>query len=104
MKTLIKHLVSGSLCALMVCAFVSVAQAQDKKADGTWTWTMQGRNGGPDRKITLKLKTEGEKVTGKLTMPAFREGGDPVETEISDGKIKNGEVSFTVTRERNGNK
>ena len=64
---------------------------------------MQGRNGGAERKMTLKLKTEGDKVTGKLISPG-RQGGDPVETDIKDGKIKEGEVSFTVTREFNGNK
>ena len=52
--------------------------------------------------MTLKLKVEGDKVTGKVTSPG-RQGGDPVETEIKDGKIKGDEVSFTVTREFNGN-
>ena len=52
--------------------------------------------------MTLKLKAEGEKPTGKLTSPG-RQGGDPVELEIKDGKVKGDEVSFTVTREFNGN-
>lgn len=52
--------------------------------------------------MTLKLKAEGEKLTGKITSPG-RQGGDPVEIEIKDGKIKGDEVSFTVTREVNGN-
>jgi hypothetical protein len=53
--------------------------------------------------MTLKLKLEGEKVTGTLTTPG-RQGGDPTETKIEDGKIKGDEVSFSVTREFNGNK
>ena len=33
-----------------------------------------------------------------------RNGGDPRETAISDGKVKDDEVSFSVVREFNGNK
>ncbi len=91
------------LCAAMALGFLAQAQAQDKKADptGTWSWTVPGRNGGPDRKNTLKLKVEGDKVTGKLTSPA--RGGETRDTEIKDGKLKGNEVSFTVSREFNGN-
>ncbi len=87
----------------MAVGFLAQAQAQDKKADptGTWSWTVPGRNGGPDRKNTLKLKMEGDKVTGKLTSPA--RGGETRDTEIKDGKLKGDQVSFTVTREFGGN-
>jgi hypothetical protein len=92
-----------SLCAALLLGAVAFAQGQDKKTDptGTWSWTMPGRNGGPDRKMTLKLKLEGDKLTGKLISPA--RGGGTSETEIKEGKIKDGEVSFTVTREMGGN-
>jgi len=63
---------------------------------GTWKWTVE-RNGNTFEN-TLKLKQEGEKVTGKIT------GRQGTETEIEDGKIKDDTVSFTVTREFNGNK
>jgi hypothetical protein len=33
-----------------------------------------------------------------------RQGGDPVETAISDGKVKGDEIAFNVVREWNGNK
>jgi hypothetical protein len=93
-----------ALCAIFALGFLGVAQAQDKKADatGTWTWTRPGRNGGAEQKMSLKLKVEGDKVTGKLTSPG-RQDGTPVETEIKDGKIKGDEISFTITREYNGN-
>ncbi len=89
---------------MFALSFVCATQAQDKKADptGTWTWTRQGRQGGADVKMTLKLKAEGEKLTGKLTTPG-RQGGDPVEIDVKDGKIKGDEISFTITREFNGN-
>lgn len=99
-----KLFINLGLCALMAFGFVCASQAQEKKdASGTWSWTMPGRNGGPDRKMTLKLKAEGDKLSGKMISPG-RQGGDPVETEIKDGKVKDGEVSFTVTREFGGNK
>jgi hypothetical protein len=86
----------------MAFAFVTQVVAEDAKADGKWGWTMAGRNGGPDRKMTLKLKTEGEKLTGKLGAPT--RDGEMRETEIQDGKIKGDDISFTVVREFNGNK
>jgi hypothetical protein len=100
----IRSLSKLALCAVFALGFLCVAQAQEKKADanGTWTWTRQGRNGGAEMKITLKLKVEGDKVTGKITSPG-RQDSTPVETEIKDGKIKGEEISFSVTREFNGN-
>ena len=95
-------LLQVAACALL--ALGATAQAQDKKADpsGTWTWTTPGRNGGPDRKSTLKLKVEGDKVTGTLTAPG--RGGQSSDVEISEGKLKGDEISFAVTREVQGNK
>jgi len=94
--------VKVGLCAMLALGFINQVQAQDKKLDGTWGWTMPGRNGGPDRKITLKLQTEGEKVTGTIISPG-RQGASN-EAKIEDGKFKDGELSFAVTREMNGNK
>src|SRR5438105_8219991 len=106
MKSTRNHLTSlikAAACAIL--ALGAVAQAQDKKADptGTWTWTTPGRNGGPDRKSTLKLKTDGDKLTGTISAPG-RQRAEASDTAIEDGKIKGDEVSFTVTREFNGNK
>ena len=94
--------IKAAACAIL--ALGAVAQAQDKKADptGTWTWSQPGRNGGPDRKYTLKLKLEGEKVTGTLTAPG--RGGQSSDVAISEGKLKGDEISFEVTREVQGNK
>lgn len=99
-----KHLLSmAALCAVATLGLVSSSQAEDK-ADptGTWTWSVPGRNGGPERKMTLKLKTEDDKVTGSISQPG-RQGGEPRVTDIKDGKLKGDEVSFSVTREFNGN-
>ena len=95
-------LIKAAACAIL--ALGAVAQAQDKKADptGTWTWSTPGRNGGPERKSTLKLKLEGDKVTGTLSAPG--RGGQNSDVAISEGKLKGDEVSFAVTREVQGNK
>jgi hypothetical protein len=84
--------------ALVAGALAPAAGADDKKADvtGTWKWSVE-RNG-QTFETTLKLKQDGEKVTGTIT---GRQGN---ETEIEDGKIKGEAVSFKVTREFNGNK
>src|SRR4051794_18077000 len=56
-------------CAVLALGATAQIQAADKKADaaGTWTWSTPGRNGGPDRKSTLKLKVDGDKVTGSIS-------------------------------------
>ncbi|MHB8522119.1 MAG: hypothetical protein ACYDH9_15345 [Limisphaerales bacterium] len=88
-------------CGILALGAFTQAQAGPDPS-GSWTWTTPGRNGGPDRKSTLKLKVDGEKVTGTLSAPG--RGGQGSDTEISDGKLKGDEVSFTVNREFNGNK
>ncbi len=89
---------------LLASAAPMADEAKDSKIDpaGKWTWTMPGRNGGPDRKSTLDLKVDGAKVTGKISSPG--RDGQTTETDIADGKVKDGELSFSVTREWNGNK
>ena len=96
-------LLHTGLCGLLLLGAVALVRGEDRKTDptGTWSWTMPGRNGGADRKMTLKLKLEGDKLTGKLISPA--RGDTTNETEIKDAKIKDGEISFTVSREMGGN-
>jgi hypothetical protein len=96
-------LLKVGLCAVLALGAIAV-QADDKKVDpsGTYTWSQPGRNGGPDRVSTLKLKVAGDKVTGTVTAPG-RGGNAGTDTEISDGKLVGDEISFSVTREFNGN-
>jgi hypothetical protein len=82
------------LC-LASLALVASARAADDPT-GTWTWTVE--RGGQKRDMTLKLKLEGDKLTG--SMP----GRDNTETPIADATYKDGDIAFTVTREFNGNK
>jgi len=98
-------LITLASCALLAVGTAAQLQAADKKADptGTWTWKRPGRNGGEGQTMTLKLKAEGEKVTGKLSAPG-RQGGDARETDIEDGKLDGSELSFKVTRQFGDNK
>ena len=86
--------------AAVVLAFVGltgVARADDKpNPTGTWKWKVEIN--GQEREFTLKLKLDGDKLTGAMI------GRDGNETAIQEAKYKDGEVSFKVERERNGNK
>lgn|SRR5487761_1434382 len=91
-----------STVAAMAFALVLTSSATLLAADestdptGTWKWSVTFND--RTRDMTLKLKLEGDKLTGSML------GRDNQETPIEDAKYKDGEVSFTVTRERNGQK
>ena len=86
--------------ALVVVAFVGLAEnargADKPDPTGSWKWTVTVNN--QTRDVTLKLKLDGDKLTGKIS------GRDNTETDIADATFKDNEVSFSVTRERNGQK
>lgn len=81
-----------ALAVLILAAWA----ADDAKPDGTWKWSVE-RNG-EKFETTLKLKLEGDKLSGMLT------GRDGKETAIEEPSFKDGEVKFQITRERDGNK
>jgi hypothetical protein len=103
-QTALGLLAKGAACAILALLAAGPIQAQEKKIDptGDWTWTFAGRDGGEGRKTTLKLKLEGEKVTGKMITPG-RQGGEPRETEIQEAKLTGDELTFKITREFGGN-
>ncbi|HEY2146903.1 MAG TPA: hypothetical protein VGH32_03135 [Pirellulales bacterium] len=84
----------ASAIALAIVLVAASARAEENP-NGTWKWDVTFNN--QTFNLALKLKQDGEKLTGTLTGPA----GD---TEIQDGKYKDGELSFTIIRERNGQK
>jgi hypothetical protein len=86
---------------LVIACLSAGVQADDKKDGGsvTGTWKSSFTNQqGQTFETTYKLKQEGEKLTGTVT------GRDGKETKLEEGKVKDGKVSFQVTRERDGNK
>ncbi len=72
------------------------ASALAADATGTWKWTVE--RGGNTFEQTLKLKQEGDKLTGTMS------GRSGTETPIEDGKVSGDDLSFKVTREFGGNK
>lgn len=82
--------------AVLILGVAIFAWAQDQKSElsGTWKWTQQGPGG--EMEFTLKLKQDGEKLTGTIT--GF--GGE--ESPIEEGKAKDGAFSFKVTRDFGG--
>jgi hypothetical protein len=81
--------------ALIAMAGIAVAKDQPDPT-GTWKWTINA--GGQSREATLRLKLQGDKLTGAVL------GRDGKEIAIEDASYKDGEVSFNVTREREGQK
>ena len=100
----LSSLIKALACAMLVLGGSAQIQAADAKANvaGNWTWTTPGRNGGPDRKSTLTLKVEGDKVTGKIA--AAGRDGAAVDTAVEEPKLDGATLTFKVTREFNGNK
>ena len=88
-----KQLLAGTL-VLAIVMTAGMARAAESPT-GTWKWEVKVNEQTID--LSLKLKQDGDKLTGALTGP----GGD---TEIQDGTYKDGDLSFTVVRERNGQK
>jgi hypothetical protein len=77
--------------AVLLAMLVSTARADDKSpATGTWKWSQQGPGG--DREIGLKLKQDGDKVTGTVT-------GFQGDDQIKEGKVEGEKVTFKVTGE-----
>lgn len=97
MKSKLKAWLGAAAFGLLVAGLSIPAFAADKAgAAGKWKWSFE--RGGQTVETTLTLKQEGEKLTGSVT------GRNNTETAIEEGKIKAGEVSFKVTRERGGTK
>jgi hypothetical protein len=83
--------------AALVLAVAGVARADDKpNPTGTWKWTVTFND--QKRDFAVKLKMDGDKLTGAFVGP------DGKESPIEDATYKDGEVAFKVTRERQGNK
>src|SRR5688500_8255646 len=63
----------------------------DTNAAGIWKWSLAGQTGD----TILKLKQDGEKLTGSYTNQFGQ-------AEITDGSIKDGDIAFRVKRELSG--
>jgi hypothetical protein len=87
--------ITHSLIVVLMLGSASLLLAEEKKAanvDGKWTWTYKTKDG-KDAEAAIKLKQEGEKLTGAYL------ARDGKETPIQNGKIKGVELSFDVDRD-----
>src|SRR5713226_9502874 len=88
---------TAAALVLAAAALVGGARADDKpNPTGTWKWTVKINDQSVD--LSLKLKLDGDKLTGTYV------GRDNKETPIEDATYKDGDLSFKVTRERDGQK
>ena len=71
--------------------FASTAVAADKD-DPTGTWKVKTKRGDKEIEVTWKFEQKDGKVTG--TVSAGKN-----EVKIEDGKFKDGELTFSATRE-----
>ena len=81
-------------CFMLIAALALVAFTAfsgETNATGIWKWSLAGQNG----ETILKLKHDGEKLTGSYTNQFGK-------AEITDGSLKDGEITFKVKRELNG--
>ena len=90
-----RHLSIATLALFVAClSAATVLTADAATATGTWKWSTAGQNG-QTFETTLKLKQDGTKLTGAVVRR-------DTETAIEAGQIEDNNLSFKVTRERNG--
>jgi hypothetical protein len=83
----------------VILALVGLVGSAGAAEDPTGTWKFTAMLGKKSTDATLKLKLDGDKLTGTVGLAEGR--GD---TAISDATFKDDKVSFTVTRELKGEK
>lgn len=84
--------------AALLLAFVGLVSTARGAEDPTGTWKWSTTFGDNTIESTLKVKLEGDKLTGTYI------GRNNTESPISDGTFKDNMVKFNVVREFNGNK
>lgn len=85
----------AAVAAFLGLVLTVAAWAADANATGKWNWTV--KFGDNEVMQSVELKQDGEKLTGTFT------GRNNSKSEVKDGKIdKDGNLSFYVTREING--
>jgi hypothetical protein len=88
-----KRLTRVAIVLTLVTSASAIKAADDPT--GTWNWPLE--NLGWTFQVSAKLKLEGGKLTGTYT-------GRNMDSPIENGTFKDGNVSFTVTRDLGGTK
>ena len=85
---------ASAIAVLALFVFVGEVSAAE---DPTGNWKSTMMLGKKSQDVTIKLKLEGDKLTGTI-------GGGQRDMAISDGTFKDDKVSFSVIREQKGEK
>ena len=81
------------LSMALVLGACSLASAVDDKAvDPVGTWKLAYEIGGQQRKATLTIKKDGDKLAGTMSWP------DQKEEKLKDLKLKGGTLTFSAVR------
>ena len=84
------------LSATLVLGLGGLAGAQGDKANPVGTWKCEYEIGGQQRTSTLKIKKEGDALSGTMSWP------DQDEAKLKDLKLKDGSLSFSAERKLPG--
>jgi hypothetical protein len=87
--------VFGWFMVLALVRLAAAATADDVKPDGQWRFVVAMPDGG-ELNLKVTLKQADGKLGGTLV------GDDSVETEITDAELKNGELTFKISRDLGG--
>jgi hypothetical protein len=87
---------ASAIAVLALFTFVGVVSAVE---DPTGNWKSTMMLGKKSQEVTIKLKLEGDKLTGTIGS-----GQGNREAAITDGTFKDDKVSFSVIREQKGEK
>jgi hypothetical protein len=88
------------LLFVLTIMLIAVFGAMAADISGKWTAEQPGRNGGAPRVTTFTFKVDGAKLTGSVSRPG--RGGDPMVSEITDGKVDGNNVTFSVKMQMGG--
>jgi hypothetical protein len=94
----LEAIMKAILSAALVLGLCGLAGAGDGKADPVGTWKCEYEIGGQQRMATLTIRKDGDKLAGTMSWP------DQKETKLKDVKLKDGNLTFSATREFMDNK
>ncbi len=88
------HLILPIFAMFLLAAFVPAVRGADSSATatGAWKWSVPGKDGAT-HEVTLNLMQDGDKLTGSMV-------GKNGNIDITDGSVKDGQVTFKLTRKR----
>lgn len=88
-----RHLILPIIAMFILAAFVPAVRGDDSSATATGTWKWSVGKEGATHEVTLNLTQDGEKLTGSMV-------GKNGNTDITDGSVKDGQITFKLTRKR----